>query len=135
MNYSGHWFGHYRLNRRIGKGGSADVYEGWDRYLGRRVAIKVLKGELAEHARVSLLREARTLARLDHPHIIRIIELDIHNNIPYLVMTYAPNGSLRQKHPYGEVLSMDIIMDYVWQISDALSYLHSQGIIHQDIKA
>jgi serine/threonine protein kinase len=133
MNYRGHQFSHYHLIRCIGRGGFADVYEARDIHLDRRVAIKIMH-PLAQHDHSAFLREARMLARMDHPHIIRVMEFDIHNNIPFLVMTYAPNGSLRQWHPPGQRLALDTIINYVWQIADALSYLHEWCLVHQDIK-
>jgi serine/threonine protein kinase len=133
MNYQHQQFSHYRLIRCIGRGGSGDIYKAWDYYLHRNVAIKVLH-HLTEQDHAAILHEARLLARMDHPHIIRVMEFDIHDNIPFLVMTYAPNGSLYQRHPPGERLALDVIVDYVWQISDALSYLHERGFVHQDVK-
>lgn len=116
--------------RRIGRGGFADVYEAWDIHLARVVAVKVLQRQLPQQ----FLREARLLARLDHPHIVRVIAFNVHNNIPYCVMAYAPNGSLGQRHPLGEMLPLEMIVRYVWQIVDALTYLHTQGFVHLDIK-
>jgi len=134
MNYSNRHFGHYRLLKRIGRGGFADVYMAKDLHLARYVAIKVLNEELVPNDQEAFLREARILAHLDHPNIIRIIEFDIQDNIPYLVMVYAPNGSLRERHPLGDVLSLNVVINYVWQIANAISYIHEQGFIHQDIK-
>jgi serine/threonine protein kinase len=129
MNYSGSQFGQYRLMRRIGRGGFADVYEAWDIHLARVVAVKVLRGQLPQQ----FLREARLLARLDHPHIVRVVEFNIHNNIPYCVMAYA-QGSLDQRHPSGEILLLELVIQYIWQIADALTYLHNQGFVHLDVK-
>lgn len=136
-NFSGHYFGHYFLQRRIGSGGYADVYEAKDVFLDRYVAVKVLKvrvnpSDLREVIRNA--REARTTARLRHPHIVGVIEFNIHRDIPYIVMEYAKNGSLRHVHRVGESLPEDTIIHYLRQITEALNFIHANGIIHQDVK-
>lgn len=130
----GRRLGQYYLSRLLGQGGFADVYEAYDCYLRRRVAIKVLHTRLTQDNKRAFLKEARTLARLNHPHIVKVIEFNVHGNTPYLVMNLASNGTLRQRHPLGEQLSLDTIMEYLWQISDALTYIHKSGLVHRDIK-
>src|SRR5207253_11229950 len=78
--------------------------------------------------------EARTIAHLEHPHIVRILDFGIEGKTPFLVMSYAPNGTLRQRHPKGAVLPMMTIVSYVKQIADALQYAHDEKLIHRDIK-
>ena len=134
VNYSGFRFGHYLLERPVGRGGFADVYEAWDLHLARRVAVKVLRKQLAPLEQQQFLREARFLAHLNHPHIVRIMEFDMHNDVPYCVMDYAAHGSLSQRHPFGEILPLKTIVCYVRQIVDALDYLHQQNLVHLDIK-
>ena len=134
MGQTGQQLGHYRLTRLIGSGSFADVYLAWDIYLFRSVAIKVLRQRLPLDHQQELLTEARVLARLEHPHIVRIIEFDIDDGIAYIVMKYMSGGSLRQRHPYGERLRLEVVIDYVWQIANALFYLHEQGVAHRDIK-
>ena len=102
--------GQYYLIRLLGQGGFADVYEAYDCYLRRRVAIKVLHNRLTPDNQRAFLREAQTLARLNHPHIVRVIEFNVHGNTPYLVMNLAPNGTLRQHYPLGEQLSLDTVI-------------------------
>jgi serine/threonine protein kinase len=80
------------------------------------------------------INEARTTARLDHPHIVRVWEFDLHGRIPYLVMEYAPNQTLRDRHPPGQCLSLARIVPYAEQIGAALQYIHNQGLIHRDVK-
>ena len=79
-------------------------------------------------------KEARTIAALDHPHIIQINDCGVERHIPYLVMKYAPGGTLRQRYPKGSRLSPKTIVYYVKQIADALQYAHNQKIIHRDVK-
>src|SRR6266516_5223893 len=78
--------------------------------------------------------EARTIARLEHPHILRVLDFGIDGYTPYLVMNYAPNGTLRQRHPKGSILPLATIISYVRQLTEALQYAHQQKLIHRDIK-
>lgn len=133
MSCTGH-IGHYQLIRELGSGTYAIVYQAWDGYLRRDVAIKVLRQEVLQVYQQEFLKEARVLARLNHPGIVRIIEFDIDGDIPYFVMNYVAEGSLRQRHPLGQKLSLPTVIDYVWQITYALLYLHERGVVHRDIK-
>jgi len=136
-DFSGQYLGHYYLQKRIGGGGYADVYKAMDIFLHRRVAVKVLKMRVDPDDLQDILEsasEARTVAHLKHPHIVAVIEFNIHGDIPYIVMEYAKNGSLRGIHPRGERLEWETIMHYVQQITEALTFIHSHSIIHLDIK-
>jgi serine/threonine protein kinase len=118
----------------VGHGGFADVYLGEHVYLGTHAAIKVLDTKLAQDEIISFQREARTIAQLEHPHIVRILDFGVDSNLPFLVMSYAPHGTLRQRYLKGTCLSLDIIVSYVKQIADALQYAHNQRVIHRDVK-
>ncbi len=131
---TGQQLGNYRLMRLVGHGGFADVYLGEHVYLGTQAAIKILDARLAQDEIVHFQREARTIAQLEHPHIVRILDFGVENNLPFLVMSYAPHGTLRQRHPKGTCLSLDTIVGYVKQIADALQYAHNQRVIHRDVK-
>jgi eukaryotic-like serine/threonine-protein kinase len=146
-NYEGWQFDQYILDRLIGRGGFADVYSAWDDNLNRWVAIKILQKGLSDKELQKFFEEARIMANLKHPHIIMIFEFNFvevrqfnrNRKIPYFVMDYAPNGSLAERHPHGEILHMDTIMQYLEQIVDALEYIHNYrldglGLVHQDIK-
>ena len=133
-NYLNHRFGNYLLVKLIGQGGFANVYLGRHIYLGTYAAIKVMRTSLVDKERHNFLREARLIASLEHKHIVRILDYGVKAGIPYLVMNYAPHGSLRQKHPPGSRLPLETIVDYIQQLVDALEYIHKQGLIHLDIK-
>src|SRR5207244_4517483 len=75
-----------------------------------------------------------TIAHLHHPNIVRILDFGVEKKTPFLVMDYAPNGNLHQRHPPGTRLSLTTILPYVRQIADALQYAHDEKIIHRDIK-
>ncbi len=130
----GQQLGNYRLVRLIGRGSFAEVYLGEHLHLNTQAAIKVLHAHLTSEGSEQLRAEARTLARLMHPHIVRVLEFGIEDGIPFLVMEYAPNGSLRQRHPKGTQVPLDTIVSYVKQVAEALQYIHQQKLIHRDVK-
>jgi serine/threonine protein kinase len=74
------------------------------------------------------------IASLEHYNIVRILDFGMKGGIPYLVMSYAPNGSLRKQHPQGERLKLVTVLNYVQQLANAIEYIHKQGLVHQDIK-
>src|SRR5207249_11061498 len=96
--------------------------------------IKVLHGQLASNYREGFLSEARTIAHLRHPHIIQVLDFGIESMTPFLVMDYAPHGTLRQRHPRGTLLPLDTVVTYVTQVAQALQYAHQEKVIHRDIK-
>jgi len=126
--------GNYRLVRHLGRGGFADVYLGIHVHLKTQAAIKVLHTELTSSDIEKFRTEARTIARLEHPHIVRVLDFGIEDHTPFLVLALAPNGTLRQRHPKGIRLSLPTIVSYVKQVADALQYAHQQKLIHRDIK-
>src|SRR5215472_9264490 len=127
-------FGNYRLISLLRQGNSADVYLGEHVYLKTLAAIKVLQIRLSSDNLDDFLNEARTIARLEHPHVVRVLDFGVQDTIPFLVMLYAPNGTLRQRHPKGSIISPDTITPYVKQVAEALQYAHDKNIIHRDIK-
>src|SRR5947209_65747 len=134
MDYLGQRLGNYHLVSLLGRGGFADVYLGEHVHLNTQAAIKVLHTQLTPEDVQQFLNEARIIVRLEHPHIVRVLEFGIENTIPFLIMNYAPNGTLRQRHPKGTQLPIATIVAYVKQIAPALQYAHYQKIIHRDIK-
>src|SRR5438552_13402785 len=100
MDRVGQQFGDYLLIRLIGQGGFADVYLGEHFRRKTWAAIKVLHTRLANDNVKTFLNEARSF-RLRHPHIVQILDFGLEDDFPFLVMEYAPNGSLRQRHPRG----------------------------------
>jgi eukaryotic-like serine/threonine-protein kinase len=132
---TGQRLGNYRLTQLLGRGGFAEVYLGEHVRLGILAAVKVPYTRLASPEEVeSFEKEARTIAHLRHPHIVRVFDFDVVDDIPFLVMDYAPNGTLRKLHPRGTKLPLALILTYVKQIADALQQAHDQRIIHRDIK-
>jgi serine/threonine protein kinase len=133
-DYVGQQFGHYRLIRLLGQGGFADVYLGEHIHLGSFAAVKILYARLVDEYHEHFLNEARTLERLSHQHIIRMLDFGIEEGIPFLIMEYAPHGTLRQRHSANTKLPLSTVVDYVNQIAAGLQYAHDQNLIHRDLK-
>src|SRR5436305_8752756 len=134
VNREGEQFGNYHLIRLLNRGRFAEVYLAEHVLVGTQVVIKILQDKFSEQEEQKFYDEARTIARLIHPNIVRLLDFGIHNKTPFMVMDYAPNGSLRDRHPKGIQLPLSTIVSYVKQIADALQLAHSKGIIHRDIK-
>ena len=132
----GEQFGNYRLNRLLGRGAYAEVYLGEHVHLGSYAAIKIVYDQLSPSSITKFREEARTLVKLVHPSIIRLLDFDISNSIPFLVMDYAPSGTLLERHPRDTRIPMPLetIVSYVKQIAAALQFAHDAKIIHRDVK-
>ena len=147
--------GRYKIESILGQGGFGITYRAVQTSLGRTVAIKeffmkdyceraegsthVTMGtqssrEMVQRYRDKFEKEARTLARLKHPHIIPVIDVFQENNTSYYVMEYAEGASLKQQVDEKGPLSEARAVNYILQVADALRYLHGQHICHLDIK-
>jgi serine/threonine protein kinase len=122
----------YRLLRYLGGGSFGEVYLAEHLYRKTQVAIKILP-RLSEADIPTFLNEARTI-RLKHPSIVQVQDFGIADHLPFIVMDYAPNGTLRDHHPKGSRLPLEQIISYVKQIAAALQYAHDDRVIHRDIK-
>src|SRR2546429_779719 len=135
MDHLGQHFGEYRLLRWLGGGGCGEVYLGEHVRDHTLAAVKVLHARLADPGELkAFINEARTM-RLKHPNIVPLLDLGIGaNDIPVLVMEYAPHGTLRTLHPKGARLPLSTIMAYVHPIASALQYAHNSHLVHRDVK-
>ena len=147
--------GRYKIKSILGQGGFGITYRAVQTSLGRTVAIKeffmkdyceraedsthVTMGtqssrEMVQRYRDKFEKEARTLAKLKHPHIVPVIDVFQENNTSYYVMEYAEGASLKQRVDEEGPLSETKAVSYILQVADALRYLHGQHICHLDIK-
>ncbi|HEU5200576.1 MAG TPA: protein kinase [Ktedonobacterales bacterium] len=133
---SGQIIGNYQLVSLLGRGGMGEVWLAQHVLLAEhRAAIKLLHQSLTEPQIERFYQEAEIISRLKHPHIIPIYDFGVdEDGCPYLVMAYAPGGTLRERHPDGTRLSLGQTLDYAQQISQALTYAHAHQIIHRDVK-
>ena len=125
----------YRIERQLGQGGMATVYLADDLKHDRKVAIKVLRPELgAVLGAERFLAEIRITAKLDHPHILTLIDSGEAGGLLYYVLPYIRGESLRDKLIREQQLEIDETLVITRQIAGALDHAHRQGVIHRDIK-
>jgi serine/threonine protein kinase len=131
----GQTVGDYRLLKWLGGGSFGNVYLAEHLHDHTQVAIKVLAMRLT-HPRDwrAFLNEAR-MFRLRHPHIMPLLDFGLsRQDEPFLVMDYAPNGTLRDRHPKGSRVPLPTVVGYATQVASALQYAHDQRLIHRDVK-
>lgn len=127
----------YQIIKLIGEGGMADVYLAYDQILKRDVAIKVLRGDLANDP-VNLARfqkEAMALANTSHPNIVEVYDVGVQGNKNYIVMEYVPGKTLKQLITQRGSIPIDETVNIMKQLVSAVSHAHKMGIIHRDIKS
>jgi hypothetical protein len=131
----GQTLGHYRIVEKIGAGGMGEVYRAHDERLDRDVAVKVLPGELAvDPERLTRFeREARAAAGLDHPNILAVHELGVHEGRPFIVTELLEGRSFREAIAAGGLTNRQVI-EAAAQIAKGLSAAHEHGIVHRDLK-
>jgi len=130
----------YHIEKKLGQGGMASVYEATDTRLQRKVAIKIMHPHLAEQDsfRERFLQEARAAASLDHPNIVRVLTFDHVQGELFIVMELIRGGNLRsymkRLHEQARFIDFPEAIDLTRQIAEALDYAHKQNMIHRDIK-
>lgn len=127
--------GGYHIIRQIGAGGMATVYEAYQAKLDRRVAIKWMHATLVQNRQFveRFEREARIVARLDHPYIVSIYDYNVQDGRPYLVMRYIQGRTLKDRMVQSP-LTLSEILSVMNRVADALDYAHAQGVLHRDLK-
>jgi len=126
---------HYSVERELGRGGMATVYLARDLKHDREVALKVLRPELtAILGRERFLNEVRLTAKLDHPHILTLIDSGETEGLLWYVLPFIRGESLRQRLQRERQLGVDEALAITKQIAGALDYAHARGVIHRDIK-
>lgn len=128
--------GKYEIVSLIGRGGMGVVYQARDNVLGRIVALKVMTSDLAvdPEVHVRFLREARSVAALQHPNIVVVHELGEHEGSPFIAMEFIDGEPLDRAIRSGVPLTLLEKTDIIVQVAKALQYAHDKGVIHRDVK-
>ncbi|QBD77833.1 serine/threonine protein kinase [Ktedonosporobacter rubrisoli] len=127
-------FGNYRLLCQLGRGGFSQIYLAEHELFHTQAVVKILDGRRTENDIAKFLAQASVLIHLRHPHIVPVLDFGLQDDTAYLVMDYAPHGSLRERHPKGTSLSPEIVTLYINQVALALDYIHQHKLIHRDVK-
>src|SRR5438045_490436 len=128
--------GRYRIMRKLGSGGMANVYLAEDQELGRRVAIKILNDRHAGDDQFieRFRREAKNAAGLSHPNIVSIYDRGEAEGTYYIAMEYLDGRSLKELIVSRGPAPVNVAIEYARQILSALRFAHRHGIVHRDIK-
>jgi serine/threonine protein kinase len=140
FDLSGTTLGKYRLIEKVGQGGMAQVYKAYQPDLDRYVAVKVLHPHLIgdDDFAARFRREARAVAALEHPHIVRVYDFDAERGVAFLVMENLEGDSLktvlRDLDRRDEKMALEEVARIVGTIADALDYAHRRDLVHRDVK-
>src|SRR3990170_921707 len=134
----GRLLGRYRVEASLGRGGMSEVYKAWDEDRAAYVALKMLREDLAQDAVFlrRFKREAQTLARLQHPNIVRFYGLEQEGRLAFMVMDYVEGTSLRGEifDQKGRGLAAERVLEVIRPVCSALNYAHRMGVVHCDVK-
>lgn len=123
--------GRYRIDALIGRGGMSDVYRGMDVVLQRQVAIKILT-DRSEDLRKRFLREAQSMARLNHPNIVGVYDAAQNDGVSYIVMELVQGRTLASISP--SELTVHTALRYILEVLEALAFAHENNVVHRDVK-
>ena len=128
--------GRYEVIRSIGEGGMANVYLGYDKILDRNVAIKVLRGDLANDEKFvrRFQREALSASSLSHPNIVAMYDVGEDDGLYYIVMEYVEGKTLKQLLKKRGSLTLSEAIDIMLQLTDGMAHAHDSYIVHRDLK-
>ncbi len=138
-NFIGQSIGRYHIIEKLGEGGMAVVYKAFDTHLECEVAVKVIRTEnILPSALDKTLqrfdREAKSVAKLNHPNIVSVTDYGSHEGMPYLVMPFIPGGTLKKLLDKKGRMQWRQAVELIVPIADALDYAHNRHIIHRDVK-
>ena len=130
----GHTIGQYRILEEVGRGGMATVYKAFQPSMERNVAIKILPAKLAQTTTYveRFKQEVKSIAQLEHPHILPVYDFGEHDGLTYMVMRFMNNGTLTDR--LRDRISVAQLVRQLGDVAEALHYTHSRGIVHRDIK-
>jgi eukaryotic-like serine/threonine-protein kinase len=132
MFFRGQIIGKYKILKTIGSGGFGTVYLADDTWINKKVALKVPHKQGVDFG--ELLREARLLAALDHPNIVRIVTAEKQENVFFIVMDFVPGETLEDVIAREGALDVALALDYTCQISNAIDHAHRQSVLHRDLR-
>ena len=126
----------YEIVKSIGEGGMANVYLAEDKILERKVAVKVLRGDLSADDKFirRFEREAQSVSNLSHKNIVEVYDVGVEDNEHYIVMEYIEGKTLKQLLKKRESLTLTEVIDIMTQLTDGIAHAHESYIIHRDIK-
>lgn len=126
----------YRIDAVLGVGGMAAVLSAYDMKEDQKVAVKMLREEISDDKQAvkQFITESKAVAMLDHPNVVKILDVVIRDEIKYIVMSYIEGETLRAYMDRKGALPLNKTLDILLQILDALDHAHSKGVVHRDIK-
>ena len=133
---SGTRLGKYQIVRLVGEGGMGTVYEGFHLAIGKKVAIKVMRPDLAANldARARFLREAQLTSRVRHPHAVDVTDVGSEDGQTFLVMEYLDGEDLASYIEWRGRLPLEQAADFMLAVAAAVAAAHDEGIVHRDLK-
>jgi serine/threonine-protein kinase len=128
--------GRYEITEPLGQGGMGTVYKAYDPLLARVVAVKVISGQFSTQPdlRERFFREARAVARLDHPNIVTVYDLGEEDGVPYLAMQFLEGRDLEHRMRAPEGMSLARKVEVAIAVAAGLAHAHAAGIVHRDVK-
>ena len=137
QNLIGQSLGRYHILEKLGEGGMATVYKAYDTRLERDVAVKIIRSDLFGSSVIERMlkrfeREAKSMAKLSHANILKVLDYGEHEGSPYLVMELLSGGTLKEK--FGHPMSWREAVRLLEPVANALAYAHSINILHRDVK-
>ena len=137
QNLIGQSLGRYHIIEKLGEGGMAVVYKAYDTRLERNVALKVIRKDafppnIMERMLKRFEREAKSMAKLSHTNIVKVMDYGEHDGNPYFVMELVPGGTLKER--LGNPIPWQQALTLIEPVARALAYAHGEGILHRDVK-
>ncbi len=136
----GQTIGKFEIQRLLGKGATSSVFLGRDPFTGQEVAVKIANQAVFSDPvngvkfKKMFMNEASLAGKLRHPHIVRVLDAGMDDDLHYIVMEYVRGQTLKKFCTAGNLLAQDQIVEIVFKCCNALEYAHRQGVIHRDIK-